>query len=144
MLDYYDTLEALEAAVPSPNVGDAYGIGTAEPYDIYIYGETSGWVNNGPLQGARGTDGIDGSDGEDGVSPVVSITEIDGGYRITIADVNGEKSFDVMDGSDGEDGQDGEDGHTPQKGVDYFTSTEKAEMVNEVLSSLPTWEGGSY
>ena len=147
VLDYYDTLEALEAAIPSPEAGVAYGIGTAEPYDIYIYGETSGWVNNGPLQGAQGSDGSDGSDGEDGVSPVVSITAIDGGHRITITDVNGEQSFDVIDGvdgSNGSDGQDGEDGHTPEKGVDYFTEQEKAEMVNEVLAAMPTWEGGSY
>lgn len=57
VLDYYDTLEALEAAVPSPEPGDSYGVGTAEPYDIYIYGETSGWVNNGTIQGAQGPAG---------------------------------------------------------------------------------------
>lgn len=66
VLDYYDTQEALEAAVPSPNVGDAYGVGTAEPYDIYIYGETSGWVNNGPLQGAKGDTGEQGPQGIQG------------------------------------------------------------------------------
>lgn len=54
MLDYYATLEDLQQAIPTPNVGDAYGIGSGEPYDIYIYGETSGWVNNGPLQGSEG------------------------------------------------------------------------------------------
>lgn len=58
--DYYATLAALQAAVPSPGVGDAYGVGTGEPYDIYIYGATSGWVNNGPLQGAKGDKGDKG------------------------------------------------------------------------------------
>lgn len=38
----------------------------------------------------------------------------------------------------------GKDGYTPQKGVDYFTETDKAEMVDLVLSALPTWTGGSY
>ena len=66
VLDYYGTLTDLEAAVPSPNVGDAYGVGTAAPYDIYIYGETSGWVNNGPLQGAKGETGPQGPQGETG------------------------------------------------------------------------------
>lgn len=33
-----------------------------------------------------------------GVSPTIEVTEIDGGHRITIADVNGIQSFDVMDG----------------------------------------------
>ena len=57
VLDYYETIAALRSAVPSPNVGDAYGVGTGSPYDIYIYGATSGWVNNGPLQGAKGDTG---------------------------------------------------------------------------------------
>ena len=60
VLDYYSTLSSLKAAIPSPAVGDAYGVGTAEPYDIYIYGETAGWVNNGPLQGAKGDKGDKG------------------------------------------------------------------------------------
>ena len=33
----YDTLELLQENVPLPNVGDVYAIGTAAPYDIYIY-----------------------------------------------------------------------------------------------------------
>ena len=66
VLDYYPTQEALEEAIPSPNVGDAYGIGSGEPYDIYIYGETSGWVNNGHLQGAKGDKGDTGPQGPKG------------------------------------------------------------------------------
>ena len=66
VLDYYDTLEALEAAVTAPSAGDAYGVGTAEPYDIYVYGKTSGWVNNGPIQGAKGDTGERGPAGPAG------------------------------------------------------------------------------
>lgn len=66
VLDYYPTLEALQAAVPTPTVGDAYGVGAAEPYDIYIFGATSGWVNNGPLQGAKGDPGPQGPEGPQG------------------------------------------------------------------------------
>lgn len=57
VIDYYDSLELLQQNVPTPEPGDAYGVGYFEPYDIYIYGETAGWVNNGPLQGAQGPDG---------------------------------------------------------------------------------------
>lgn len=57
VIDYYDSLELLQQNVPAPEPGDAYGVGYFEPYDIYIYGETAGWVNNGPLQGAQGPDG---------------------------------------------------------------------------------------
>lgn len=54
VLDYYDTEAALAAAVTSPEIGDMYGVGTAAPYDIYIYSANKGWVNNGQLQGAKG------------------------------------------------------------------------------------------
>lgn len=53
---YYESLSALQSAVPSPATGDAYGVGMAAPYDIYIWSGTQ-WVNNGPLQGAPGKDG---------------------------------------------------------------------------------------
>lgn len=39
--------------------------------------------------------------GIDGISPTIAVTEIDGGHRITITDVNGIQSFDVMNGSGG-------------------------------------------
>lgn len=52
---YYATLSALQAAVPSPNVGDAYGVGTVENYDIYVFDGVSGdWLNNGGLKGETG------------------------------------------------------------------------------------------
>ena len=57
VLDYYASLASLQAGVAAPSPGDAYGVGTSEPYDIYIYGAVSGWVNNGPLQGAPGASG---------------------------------------------------------------------------------------
>lgn len=42
--------------------------------------------------------GDKGDSGEQGISPTVVVTEIEGGHRVTIADVNGEKSFDILDG----------------------------------------------
>jgi hypothetical protein len=38
----------------------------------------------------------------------------------------------------------GKDGHTPIKGTDYWTASDKSQMVSDVLNSLPTWNGGSY
>ena len=35
-------------------------------------------------------------------------------------------------------------GRTPVKGEDYWTTADKTEIVNDVLSSLPAWTGGSY
>ena len=55
ILGYYDTQAALEAAVPAPEPGDAYGVGTAAPYDIYVFdGVAKAWKNNGPLSGGGG------------------------------------------------------------------------------------------
>lgn len=47
---------------------------------------------------------VRGEDGKDGFSPIVSVTDIEGGHKVTIADKEGEKTFDVMDGKDGQGG----------------------------------------
>lgn len=47
-------------------------------------------------------------------------------------------------GGTGATGKAGADGYTPVKGTDYWTETDKAEMVEDVIAALPTWEGGSY
>lgn len=44
---------------------------------------------------------VGGNGGKDGISPTVEITPITGGNRITITDINGSKSADVMNGKDG-------------------------------------------
>lgn len=41
-------------------------------------------------------------------------------------------------------GADGNNGHTPVKGTDYWTSDDKAEIVNDVLGSLPRAESEVY
>lgn len=113
---YYATAQALADAVTNPTAGDAYGVGTAEPYDIYIYdGVTSAWVNNGPLQGAKGEKGEKGDKGEQGPQ-----------------------------GEPGATGPQGPAGHTPVKGTDYWTAADQTSMVNDVLAALPTWSGGAY
>lgn len=38
----------------------------------------------------------------------------------------------------------GDKGDTPVKGTDYWTAVDKAEIVNDVLAALPTWQGGEY
>ena len=37
IISHFDTLEELEAAVKSPNAGDAYSVGLSLPYNLYIY-----------------------------------------------------------------------------------------------------------
>lgn len=52
-----------------------------------------------------------GGGGGDGFSPIIDTTEIEGGHRVTITDIDGTESFDVLNGVDG---------YTPIKNVDYF------------------------
>lgn len=48
-------------------------------------------------------------------------------------------------GSDvGLKGDKGEDGKTPVKGTDYWTESDKAEIVADTLAALPKWTGGNY
>lgn len=61
ILGFFTSLEALETAISegivnAPKAGDAYGIGLAAPYDIYVYdGVTNTWINTGPLGSGGGS-----------------------------------------------------------------------------------------
>lgn len=50
------------------------------------------------LRGEQGPIGDKGPRGTDGVSPSVKVEDIPGGHRVTITDITGDHSFDVMDG----------------------------------------------
>nr|DAV24893.1 MAG TPA: tail fiber protein [Bacteriophage sp.] len=50
-------------------------------------------------KGDTGNTGPQGPQGSDGYSPTVTVTDINGGHRVTIIDANGSKTFDVMDGT---------------------------------------------
>ena len=58
ILGYYDTIADLRTAIILPEPGEAYGVGTAAPYPIYIWDAVSqDWVNNGAIQGPAGRSG---------------------------------------------------------------------------------------
>lgn len=58
ILGYYETIADLRTAITSPEPGEAYGVGTAAPYPIYIWDAVSqDWVNNGAIQGPAGRSG---------------------------------------------------------------------------------------
>lgn len=164
LLGFYETQEALEAAVTDPEPGDAYGIGMAAPYAIRVWdGVGKAWKDAGKLQGEKGDPftyadftpeqlealrgpegpqgraftyadftaeqleeltgpvgpiGTTGKEGPAGVSPTVETTEIAGGHRITITDVNGTRSIEVLNGKDGPAGQDGSAGPAGPAGAD--------------------------
>lgn len=69
--------------------------------------------------GAQGEQGIQGAPGErgaDGVSPTVTIKAITGGHKVSITDISGTQSFDVLDGAKGEQGAQGIPGEAGAKG----------------------------
>lgn len=78
-------------------------------------------LENGEFIGAPGKDGKDGEKGEQGFSPVVNVSPIEGGHRISVTDESGTQAFDVMDGEDAEGGVD-------------FETDETLSLVNGVLS----------
>ena len=108
------------ASIVSPTVGDAYGVGSGQPYDIYIFSSSKGWVNNGPLQGAKGDAGADGKDGADGASATITgatatVDNVVGTPSVTVTMGGTERertfafSFSGLKGEKGDSGEDGAD-----------------------------------
>ena len=88
--------------------------GSTDTYTITYSDNTTATfsIHNG-IDGTDGQDGytpqkdvdyFDGKDGNDGLSPTITITEIDGGNQIDITDVNGTKTFEILDGEKGDPG----------------------------------------
>lgn len=111
VIDYYSTLAALKAAVPNPAVGAAYGVGSAEPYDIYIYGSTAGWVSNGPLQGAKGDQGEKGDKGDP-----FTYADFTAEQLAALKGEKGDKGDTGEKGADGAKGEKGDKGDTGAQG----------------------------
>ena len=75
-----------------------------------------------------------GVSGKDGISPVVSVSAITGGNRITITDATGTKTVDVLNGKDGMDSS----GGTGKSAYEYaqeggYTGTEE-EFAQKLAS----------
>lgn len=90
----------------------------------------------------------------DAVSPTVDVTAITGGHRMTVHDINGEHTFDVMDGEDGEDGATGPAGPgvptggsagqvlAKASGTDYDTEWHTPDAA-DLTGTLPVAHGGT-
>ena len=58
----YTSADELQSSVSEPDAGDMYGVGEAEPYDVYVWdGHGSAWVNLGPVRGVAGETGAAGT-----------------------------------------------------------------------------------
>ena len=100
--------------------GDAYSVGAAIPYDVYIY-DGSAWINNGKLQGPQGVQGEKGDKGDTGDALTYDMLTDE-----QKAELKGEK------GDKGDKGDIGETGAAPVKGVDYWTESDREEIIDEI------------
>lgn len=129
----------------------------------YDSGELKGEQGEQGIQGVPGKDGIDGKDGytpikgkdyfdgKNGTNGTngISATHSWNGTTLTITSASGTSSANLKgepgtNGTNGKDGKDGADGKTPIKGVDYFTTADKQELVDLVLAEIPSAEGVGY
>ena len=93
-----------------PDNSKLYMKAPLEPTGWKFITDMSGMQGMKGEQGPRGFKGDKGDPGTNGVSPAVYVTPITGGHRITIMNVTGQPTFDVMDGEQGPQGPQGETG----------------------------------
>ncbi len=107
ILGYFSGLDELAEEVTEPERGDAYGVGTQAPYDIYVYdGVGERWVNNGSIQGPAGSRGEDGATFIPGVDDYGNLSWINDSGLQNPETVN-------IRGPKGDKGDQGEDGASP-------------------------------
>ena len=94
--------------------------------------------DTGP-QGAKGDKGDKGDTGAQGAGGPQG-PKGDTGPQGPKGD-KGDTGAPGADGKDGANGKDGADGKTPVKGVDFFTESDKSDMVSAVIAALPVYNG---
>ena len=82
------------------------------------------------LKGDTGATGPQGPKGDTGTTGATGAT--------------GPQGIQGVQGPQGERGPAGADGHTPVKGTDYWTASDKQDIVNDVLAALPNGNGVAY
>lgn len=131
VLGQFMTLEALQSAVTTPKGGDAYGVGSTAPYDIYIWDKVENkWKNHGKLQGPQGNSGAAAGFG----TPAASASKLAAGAQAMVAvTASGPDTakvftfeFGIPQGERGERGLQGLQGEKGDAGA-YFTPAVSAE-----------------
>ena len=135
-VDYFDGKDGADGVPGSDGITPHVG----ENGNWYIGEDDTGIPATGPAggQGLPGVPGEPGQPGKDGTSPTVSVSAIEGGYRITITDVNGTKTVDVLNGSDGKDGSNGQNGSNGKDGNGI-----KSDVLNADYTLTLTFDDGA-
>ena len=103
--------------------------------DLGNHGTEQDFINS--LKGANGQNGKDGIDGKDGsIGPQgPEGPKGDNGLPGTNGK-DGAPGTPGKDGKNGTEGAPGKDGHTPVKGEDYWTTSDKQEIVNDTKQAI--------
>ncbi|MCI7728002.1 MAG: hypothetical protein MSH58_12875 [Clostridiales bacterium] len=123
ILGYYESLGVLTDTVTGPSPGDAYGVGSEQPYDIYIWDAVGNqWVNNGPVQGAKG------DPGDDATIEIGTVTTVNPDQPASVENVGtpsaAKFNFSIPKG------------YTPKKGTDYWTEADKQAIGESITPSM--------
>ena len=86
--------------------------------------------------GATGAQGADGAKGVDGYSPTAYVYKEGATSTLTVVDQTGATQVSILDGEKGDKGEKGDDGYSPVKGTDYWTESDKAEIVADATEEL--------
>lgn len=140
ILGYYATADILRASVTDPKTGDAYGIGSSAPYEMYVYdGVHNTWVNNGTMiqgpegpEGPQGPQGLEGEQGPQGdpgttytpiIGTIQTVDNMSGASASVVVDGTTKKAkfnFNIPQGPTGAKGDPGEQGEKGEKGDTYI------------------------
>jgi hypothetical protein len=127
VLGLYSSVEALTAAHPVGNAGDAYAVGTAEDNRIYLWDVDRGeWTDVGALAGPQGPQGETGATGPQGEKGEKGDRGPQGeqGPKGDQGDAGpaGPQGADGEKGADGPQGEKGEKGDRGPQGVTFTPS----------------------
>ena len=128
---FFDTAEDLEEAVTDPAAGEAYGVGTEAPYDIYIWDAVHEvWVNNGPIQGATGATGGTGTTFTPTLDAAGNLPWTNDGGKTNPPTQN-------IRGPQGNAGSDGGDGMSPLTAATMYGYEGTEATLYTALATLP-------
>lgn len=88
------TVKTETTFIPRGTQGEA-GVAGKSAYEIWLEAGNTGTEEDF-------LNSLKGEQGEDGFSPVVTVTDIEGGHNVAIEDANGVQNFEVLDGKDAE------------------------------------------
>lgn len=123
-------------------ITETYEDGTGNTY-TFVYDEETDSTTITDSEGnqtvVKGLAIGEGASGKDGFSPIVEVSEIEGGHRVTVTDKDGTETFDVMDGGSPTVAvEDIEGGHrvsiTDAEGTQTFDVLDGTGSTAEILS----------